>query len=191
MKHLALFVALLAVVLTGCVSARNEDGTVSMRFSRFADEAEVLAVTKRVDGVETALATERTERTDADATIRADVKTADDAASLAFQTALAEGKTASEAMGAATAAAAAQARTLADEARAKAVKAEGDAAEARKARDEIDSGIIGKLGIEEILAIILGGGAAGTAGVRMLRGAPLKSGSGTAKTPVTKPGGVA
>lgn len=162
MKYITLFVALLATFLTGCVTAKTEDGALVTRFSRFADEAEVDAVAKRVDGVETALATERTERTDADVAIRSDVKAADDAAGLAFQTALSEGKTASEAMGAATAAAAAKAQADATAAMVKSVKAAADAEEARKARDEIDSGIVGKLGIEEILAML---GITGTGGV--------------------------
>lgn len=170
-----LIAALVLTSLTGCVTARNEDGTLAMRFSRLADEAEVAAVAKRVDGVEDALATERRERTEADVAIRSDVVAADNAAAAAFQDAIAQGKTAAEAMAAASASAAAAADQRAKEALAVSAAAAKTAAEAREARDASDSGIVGKLGLEEILAILLGGGVAGTAGVRVLRGAPLRS----------------
>lgn len=179
----ALLVLLAAVVVstcTSCVSARNEDGTLAMRFSRLADEAEVASLAKRVDGVEDSLATERRERTEADVAIRTDVKAADDAAAVAFQTAIAQGKTAAEAMAAASASAAAEADQRSRDALARAAAAAKVAEDARQARDATDSGIVGKLGIEEIIAILLGGGVAGTAGVRVLRGAPLRSQHATA-----------
>ena len=165
-----LAVAVLAVAgLAGCVSARTEDGALVTRFSRFADEAEVDALAKRVDGTDAALAKAHEDRTNALATLwekvtaadtqlRTDLTAADEqirkdlvaqqeASAAAFEQAIAAGKSQADAVRDAAAAGVKQATELA--ATAKAVA--GDAAtrasaasEDVKARAEAFAAEIGK-----------------------------------------------
>lgn len=211
------FVAVAAAATAGCVSARTEGGALQMRLSRFADEAEVDAVKERTDGIEAAIVKVREDFTAADERVRtdyaaADAKLRDDlleqqrVTQAAFDRAIAEGKSAAEAVrigaaegvrqavelaataketaqGASTAAGAAS-----DEARRLAAKEAAD----RKAAVEamINETRSGKTNWYEIAGWALGlGGAAGVAGVRTLRGSPLRSGSraGPAATSAPKP----
>lgn len=232
MRRLACFLSeLAAVALSGCVTARTENGALEFRLSRFADEAEVDALAKRVDLVDQALQKAHEAETaaiaklwddasKADAVLRADLTAADEqirkdlvaqqqASEAAFEQAIAAGKSQADAVRDAAAAGVKQATELAATAKAVAgdaatraaaasedvkVRAEAFAAEIgkrleaeAKARQEqytnaIDETRGSKWNWYEIALYALGGGAiVGPAATRVVRGAPLRSGSGAGK----------
>ncbi|MCC7139763.1 MAG: hypothetical protein IT460_15175 [Planctomycetes bacterium] len=163
------FVAVAAAATAGCVSARTEGGALQMRLSRFADEAEVDALAKRVDGTDAALKTFHDDQTaaiaqlredgaKADAQLRADLTAADEqirkdlvaqqqASQAAFEQAIAAGKSQADAVREAAAAGVQQATALAVTAKGTAEAAAQRAGQAdvdAKARADAFADVVGK-----------------------------------------------
>lgn len=117
---LSLLVSFALLALTGCMSVRTEDGVLVTRFSRLADEAELDALARRVDGTDAALAKAYEDQTaalatmwervtDADSQLRTDLTAADEqirrdlvaqqqASAAAFEQAIAAGRSQADAV---------------------------------------------------------------------------------------------
>lgn len=137
---LAAFAAAVLLCATACVAVKDDNGATVVRFSRFADEAEVDALATRVASVEKSVVVLRTDEDTAHGVIRTDVQGWLATQSAEYARAIEAGKSAglaaAEANAAAAAKAGADAAAASDVARFASNKADQFAATGRLQYDE-------------------------------------------------------